>query len=325
MPALIAALPILPAASVQSMTISPVGTITPDGGNGSPIGYTPQQVRTAYGFNQIAFGSIAGDGAGQTIAIVDAYDDPGLVSSTAAGFSTSDLAEFDRQFNLPDPPSFIKMNQDGSTTGLPATDPAGPGSGSGNWEYEEAMDVEWAHALAPAANIVLVETNTNNDADLYAGINTAENLPGVSTISLSWGSGEYSGETYWDQNFQTPARPPGGDVRRGVGRRRGAGALSGLFAERRGGRRHDAEPQSRRLHSGRVGLVQWRRRDQLVREGTGVPGRRRRARALARSPTCRSSPTAPSASLSTTPTTTPAAAPGPAWAARAWRLRPGPR
>ena len=169
MPAMIAAPPILPAASVQAATISPVGTITPDGGNGSPIGYTPQQIRTAYGFNQIAFGSITGDGAGQTIAIVDAYDDPGLVSSTAASFSTSDLAEFDRQFNLPDPPSFIKMNQDGSTTGLPGTDPAGPGSGSGNWEYEEAMDVEWAHALAPAANIVLVEANTNNDADLYAG------------------------------------------------------------------------------------------------------------------------------------------------------------
>src|SRR5262249_55769359 len=92
----------------------------------------------------------------------------------------------------------------GGTTGLPGTDPAGPGSSSGNWEYEEAMDVEWAHALAPAADIVLVEANSSSFSDLYAAISTAAHIPGVSTVSLSWGSSEFSGEINADQDFQTP-------------------------------------------------------------------------------------------------------------------------
>ena len=79
---------------------------------------------------------------GQTIAIVDAYDDPDLID-TGPGFSSSDLAEFDQKFGLPDPPSFIKVNEYGSTTNLPGVDPAGAGNPQGNWEVEEALDVEW--------------------------------------------------------------------------------------------------------------------------------------------------------------------------------------
>ncbi len=192
-------------ASLSTGIINPVATVSPAGGYGSPQGFTPQQIRAAYGFDRITFGSVSGDGAGQTIAIIDSYDDPGLVDSSAATFRTSDLAQFDRQFNLPDPPSFTKLNEAGDTAPLPATDPAGPGSSSGNWEFEEAMDVEWAHALAPAAAIVLVEADSNSTGDLYSGINLADHLPGVSAISLSWGSSEFQGETYWDQNFQTPS------------------------------------------------------------------------------------------------------------------------
>src|SRR5262245_45869406 len=68
----------------------------------APVGLTPSQVRHAYGFDQITFnsGAIRGDGSGQTIAIVDAYDDPSIVN---------DLAVFDQQFGLPAPPSFTKV------------------------------------------------------------------------------------------------------------------------------------------------------------------------------------------------------------------------
>ena len=59
----------------------------------------------AYGIDQLAFGSINGDGTGQTIALVDAYDDPDLVNSTASNFATSDLAMFDKQFGLPTRPA----------------------------------------------------------------------------------------------------------------------------------------------------------------------------------------------------------------------------
>jgi hypothetical protein len=185
-------------------TIAPVAAVSADAGSGSPSGYTPQQIRAAYGFGQITFGSIAGDGAGQTIAIVDAYDDPGLVDSSTANFGTSDLAQFDRQFGLPDPPSFTKLNEAGNPSPMPGTDPAGPGSTGGQWEYEEAMDVEWAHALAPAASIVLVEANSNGNSDLYTAIGVADHLAGVSVVSLSWGGPEFSSEASSDQSLQTP-------------------------------------------------------------------------------------------------------------------------
>src|SRR5262249_41499164 len=113
------------------------------------------------------------------------------------------LAQFDRQFNLPDPPTFTKVNQFGSPEGLPGPDPAGPGSAM-SWEYETAMDVEWAHAIAPMANIVLVEANSDSFADLYDGVIAAANLPGVSTVSLSWGAGESPTDLLWDKDFTTP-------------------------------------------------------------------------------------------------------------------------
>jgi hypothetical protein len=91
-----------------------------------PVGYLPSDIQTAYGIDNIKFGSIVGDGTGQTIAIVDAYDDPAFVDSTSPGFANSDLAQFDLQTGIPDPPSFTKVNQLGQTSPLPGTDPAAP-------------------------------------------------------------------------------------------------------------------------------------------------------------------------------------------------------
>src|SRR2546429_2179678 len=60
-------------------------------------GYTPQQVRHAYGFDQVTFsGGVKGDGSGQTIAIVDAFNNPSI---------TSELHTFDSKFGLSDPPT----------------------------------------------------------------------------------------------------------------------------------------------------------------------------------------------------------------------------
>src|SRR5258706_6562170 len=69
-------------------------------------GFTPAQAIKAYGFAGISFGGVTGDGSGQTIAIVDAYDDAKIVE---------DLAVFDTQFGLAAPPSFQKVNQIGGT------------------------------------------------------------------------------------------------------------------------------------------------------------------------------------------------------------------
>ena len=113
------------------------------------------------------------------------------------------MTKFDQAFGLPDPPSFIRVAQDGSTH-YPGTDPAGAGSPSGTWETEIALDVEWAHALAPMANILLVEATTNSFNNLFTAVDYARHQPGVSVVSMSFGGGEFSGETSFDSFFQTP-------------------------------------------------------------------------------------------------------------------------
>ncbi|HTU91468.1 MAG TPA: S53 family peptidase [Gemmataceae bacterium] len=165
-----------------------------------PTGYTPQQIQEAYGINQLY--GIIGTGTGQTIAIVDAYDDPAFVDSTSPNFDSSDLHMFDQEFNLPDPPSFLKLNQTGGTA-LPGTDPAGPGTS--NWEGEEALDIEWAHAIAPGANIIVFEANSASPSDLDQAVATAAAYPGVSVVSMSFGSPEDNTATSTDSIFTTPA------------------------------------------------------------------------------------------------------------------------
>jgi hypothetical protein len=163
----------------------PNGSPTPFGSPG-PTGTTPSQIRHAYGFDQINFGGVTGDGSGTTIAIVDAYDDPNVAN---------DLHQFDLRFGLPDP-VFTKVNQNGGTT-MPA-----PDSG---WASEIALDVEWAHAIAPGANILLVEANDASFTNLLTAVSYAASQPGVVDVSMSWGGGEFSGENSYDSSFQTPS------------------------------------------------------------------------------------------------------------------------
>src|SRR5579864_1763397 len=160
----------------------------------APTGITPQHIRHAYGADAISFGGIAGDGSGQTIAIVDAYNDPN---------AASDLHNFDSAFHLADPPSFTQLNENGSATGLPGTDPTSSGD---NWELEESLDIEWAHVMAPAANLILYEANSPSDSDLFThALNSARRNPNVTVVSLSFGGDEFSGENSSDSLFTTPA------------------------------------------------------------------------------------------------------------------------
>jgi subtilase family serine protease len=149
------------------------------------MAYSPAQIAHAYGFDQVTFanGTVKGDGTGQTIAIVDAFDDPTILS---------DLRHFDATYGLPDPPSFQKLMPQGQ-----------PGANSG-WAMEMALDVEWAHSIAPKANIILVEAKDNSDTSLFAADVFAAQQPGVSVVSNSWAGGEYGQETNADANFVHP-------------------------------------------------------------------------------------------------------------------------
>ena len=118
-----------------------LGAAAPLTATSSPGGFTPTQLRQAYGIDQITFnsGAIQGNGSGQTIAIVTAYHNNKIAN---------DLAAFDSYFNLAAPPSFVQVAQDGTTNyqGFDST---------GSFELETALDVEWSHAIAPAAGILL--------------------------------------------------------------------------------------------------------------------------------------------------------------------------
>jgi subtilase family serine protease len=168
-------------------------------------GFTPAQIRRAYGIDSIKLGNIIGDGTGQTVVIVDAYDAPNLLNSTDPNYHSSlnDLHQFDQQFGLPDPASFQKVNQLGQSGPLPGTDPSGPGA---SWVIEECLDVEWVHAIAPKANIILVEATSNADNNLFSAVANAAKLPGVSTVSMSWGSPEDpSADPGYNRDLATPS------------------------------------------------------------------------------------------------------------------------
>jgi subtilase family serine protease len=105
--------------------------------------YGPDQLQIAYNEQPLFNAGITG--AGQTIVIVDAFGSPTI---------EADLAVFDAQYNLPAPPSFKIIQPAGK---VPAWDPT-DANGDLGWAGETTLDVEWAHSMAPGANILLVET-----------------------------------------------------------------------------------------------------------------------------------------------------------------------
>jgi hypothetical protein len=157
-------------------------------------GYTPAQIAHAYNFDKISMPNGAALGAGQTIAIIDAYNDPNI---------SADVSVFDQEFGLA-AASLKVVNENGGAT-LPITDPG--------WAGEIALDVEWSHAMAPGANILLVEASSDSLTDLMDGVNYARHAAGVSVVSMSWGGseffswngGEFSSQTDYDPYFTTPA------------------------------------------------------------------------------------------------------------------------
>lgn len=160
------------------------------GGLGPGGGLTPDQVRQAY--------NLPATGGSQIIAIVDAYDNPNALA---------DFNKFAAQFGLPQETStnptastnkvFQVVYGNGTKPGVDAT---------GGWELEEALDIEWAHAMAPNAKIILVEAKDNSYANLMGAVDFASSYTDgngwqVKQVSNSWGGSEFLGETSFDPHF----------------------------------------------------------------------------------------------------------------------------
>jgi len=145
----------------------------------APSGYVPADLLSAYNL------SSAG-GAGQTIAIVDAFDDPR---------AESDLAVYRSQFGLPSCTTangcFRKVDQTGGTR-YPR--------GNTGWGEEISLDLDMASAICPNCKILLVEASSNSFANLAAAVDQAATL-GANVISNSYGGGEYSGEVIDQEHF----------------------------------------------------------------------------------------------------------------------------
>jgi subtilase family serine protease len=150
-----------------------------------PSGYWPSDIQSAY-----KLGAPSGSpGTGQTIAIVDAYDDPR---------AESDLGTYRSQFNLgactTSNGCFRKVDQNGGGV-YPRRD--------SGWAQEISLDVDMASATCPNCKILLVEAATNRFSDLATAVDTAARL-GASAISNSYGGGEYSSEVTDQSHYNHP-------------------------------------------------------------------------------------------------------------------------
>ncbi len=171
----------------------------------TPSGLNPPAIRVAYNLPALSSVSPGKDGGDGVIALVDAFDYPS---------ATNDFDVFSAQFGLPTStqnfcngsnPCFVKVYATGSK----------PRANCG-WGQEAALDIEWAHAMAPYAQIVLVEAKSNRFSDLFDAVDkatqivqaggystagTLRNVTGAGQVSMSWGGSEFSTETDFDSHF----------------------------------------------------------------------------------------------------------------------------
>jgi hypothetical protein len=146
-------------------------------------GLTPGDLTGVYG--------LSGTGSGQTVAIVDAYNDPKI---------DADLQTFDSRYGLATCSlgngCLTVVNQSGGSN-LPANDTSG-------WSVEESLDVESVHAVCSACKIVLVEANSASDSDLAAAENTAATTVHATEISNSFGEPETGARPTFASAFDHP-------------------------------------------------------------------------------------------------------------------------
>jgi subtilase family serine protease len=160
--------------------VSPAGSFDPNYGLFScQVGlstgqcYDPYQMRTAYGVDSLIAGG--NDGTGKTIVILDAFGDPNIASQ---------LDYYDNFYGLP------AVNAGPGSPSFTVVAPDGSGGYDPGWAEEISLDVEWSHAMAPGANIVLEIGYDSSDQALLSAFNDAVNNNRGDIISMSFGESD---------------------------------------------------------------------------------------------------------------------------------------
>jgi kumamolisin len=162
--------------------------IGPDAVGSAPRGETPSSIASVYSLTNL---QAAGAGV---IVIVDAYHYPTALN---------DFNVFANQFGLPREISTDPLNANNQVFQVVYASGSKPRSNCG-WAQEAALDIEWAHAMAPNAKIVLVEAASNGFADLFQAVDVASAVANTQEVSMSWGGSEFSSEASNDGHFTHP-------------------------------------------------------------------------------------------------------------------------
>lgn len=172
-------------------------------GTGRLEGFSPSELREAYGIHETG-------GSGQTVAIVDPYDDPN---------AEADLKVYRKEYKLSECTKangcFKKVNQEGKEEKYPTSKyPINEKTGKvENWGLEISLDVDMVSAICPECKILLVEANDNSTSNMYAAEDEAAKWEEATTkkksteISNSWGEPEYSEETSANTHFNHEGIP----------------------------------------------------------------------------------------------------------------------
>jgi subtilase family serine protease len=147
----------------------------------SGVGYGPSQLQSAYVLPSSTAGS------GQTVAIIDSYNDPN---------AASDLATYRSSAGLPacGTGCFSVVNQNGAASPLPQS------AGTTGWDVEESLDIDMVSAICPLCHIILVEANSPTTQNLGTAVNSAVSL-GAKFVSNSYGGSESSSDPTFDSEF----------------------------------------------------------------------------------------------------------------------------
>jgi len=152
-------------------------------------GWSACNIENAYKLTTLS----ATKGLHETVAVVDAYDDPD---------AEADLAIYRSSNGLPSCSSasecFRQVNQEGVSGAPPA--------GDMGWGGEISLDLDMVSAVCPRCHIILVEANSSGLGDLLSSVAEAVRL-GANVVTDSWGSGEFDGETVWDRDLDFPGVP----------------------------------------------------------------------------------------------------------------------